>query len=69
MDAVEGRGWGDGHEGAVAATQAPRAVTVAGLVAKTVLWVIKEPHPHYSFTKLKKEKKLIFSRFSPNPAL
>lgn len=37
MDAVEGRGWGDGHEGAVAATQAPRAVTVAGLVAKTVL--------------------------------
>lgn len=37
MDAVEGCGWGDGHEGAVVAAQASRAVTVAGLVAKAVL--------------------------------
>lgn len=37
MDAVEGCGRGDGHEGAVGAAQAPRAVSVPGLVAKVVL--------------------------------
>lgn len=37
MDAVEGCGWGDGHEGAVGAAQTPRAVPAAGLAAKAVL--------------------------------
>lgn len=37
MDAVEGCGWGYGHEGTVGAAQAPRAVSIAGLVAKAVL--------------------------------
>lgn len=71
MDAVEGHGWGEGHEGAVGAAQAPRAVPVAGLVAKAVLWVIKVPHPathsHYSYSKLKKKKPSYFSTvLAPN---
>lgn len=70
MDAVEGRLWGNGHAGTVGAAQAPRA----GLVAKAVLWVIKEPHPathsHHSSIKLKKKtKKLISYCFNPKPAL